>query len=87
MGCARKIRFEFYRLVRIKVCRPELNEIDLGYRFKKESWGKGFATEAAFASLEYGFSKLELKQNCGPGITGESGIDQGFGKMWNAIPG
>lgn len=46
-------------------CRPELNEIDLGYRFKKESWGKGFATEAAFASLEYGFSKLGLKRIMG----------------------
>lgn len=42
--------------------RGHLNEIDLGYRFKKQAWGKGFATEAAFASLRYGFEKLGLKR-------------------------
>lgn len=40
--------------------RPERNETDLGYRFKKEYWGKGYATEAAFASVKYGFEKLNL---------------------------
>ena len=30
--------------------RPERNEIDLGYRFMKKAWGKGYATEAAFAT-------------------------------------
>ena len=40
--------------------RAELNEIDLGYRFKKEFWGKGYATEAAYASIKYGFEKLHL---------------------------
>jgi len=40
--------------------RNELNEIDLGYRFFKEEWGKGYATEASFACLEYGFDRLNL---------------------------
>lgn len=40
--------------------RAELNEIDLGYRFKKEGWGKGYATEAAYASIQYGFEKIGL---------------------------
>ena len=40
--------------------RPELNEVDLGYRFKKSAWGKGYATESAFASLKHGFGKLGL---------------------------
>jgi ribosomal-protein-alanine N-acetyltransferase len=31
--------------------RAALNEVDLGYRFKKEVWGKGYATEAAYASI------------------------------------
>lgn len=31
------------------------NEIDLGYRFLKSHWRKGFATEAAKRCLEYGF--------------------------------
>ena len=38
--------------------RAELNEIDLGYRFKKDFWGNGYATEAAYASINYGFNKF-----------------------------
>ena len=45
--------------------RPELNEIDLGYRIIRNQWGKGFATEAAFASLRYGFEYCGLKQITG----------------------
>ncbi len=40
--------------------RAELNEIDLGYRVKKNCWGKGYATEAAYASIKYGFENLNL---------------------------
>ena len=40
----------------------ELNEIDLGYRFKKEGWGKGYATEAAYASIQYGLEKIGLQR-------------------------
>jgi RimJ/RimL family protein N-acetyltransferase len=42
--------------------RSELNEIDLGYRFKKDGWGKGYATEAAYASIQYGFEKIGLRR-------------------------
>jgi len=42
--------------------RAELNEIDLGYRFKKEGWGKGYATEAAWASIQYAFEKIGLQR-------------------------
>jgi RimJ/RimL family protein N-acetyltransferase len=45
--------------------RPALNEIDLGYRFKKNYWGKGYATEAAYASIKYGFEKLALQRIIG----------------------
>ena len=44
---------------------PERNEIDLGYRFSKSSWGRGYATEAAFASLSYGFNKLMIPRIVG----------------------
>lgn len=45
--------------------RPERNEIDLGYRFNCSSWGKGYATESAFASLNHGFNKLGLPRIIG----------------------
>lgn len=45
--------------------RPERNEIDLGYRFIKSAWGNGYATEAAFACLNYGFKNLNLQRIVG----------------------
>src|SRR4030095_3221708 len=46
-------------------CVPERQEIDLGYRFEKIFWGKGFATEAAFACLPYGFNRLGFQKIVG----------------------
>ena len=43
----------------------DLDEVDLGFRFMSEYWGKGFATEAAKACLDYGFGELELKRIIG----------------------
>jgi len=37
---------------------------DIGYRLREEFWGKGIATEAASASLKYGFSVLNLDEIC-----------------------
>ena len=34
--------------------------VEIGWRFNKNYWGNGYATEAAKACLEYGFSKLNL---------------------------
>ena len=53
--------------------RPELNEIDLGYRFKKECWGKGYATEAAYSSIVYGFEKIGLQRIMGRAETDNIG--------------
>ena len=50
--------------------RPELDEIDLGYRFRKDYWGKGYATEAAKAVIEYGLNKLNLKAITGRALPG-----------------
>ena len=40
--------------------RPEGNVGDLGYRFFREAWGRGFATEAAQAVIADGFLELGL---------------------------
>jgi len=35
-------------------------QVDLGYRFLKAHWGKGYATESSIASLDYGFNEIGL---------------------------
>ncbi|MCC8358928.1 GNAT family N-acetyltransferase [Salinimicrobium sediminilitoris] len=37
------------------------NYYDLGYRFLRRFWGKGFASESAQACLNYGFYKMNQK--------------------------
>ena len=32
---------------------------DLGYRFTQKYWGKGYATEASAALMDYAFNKTE----------------------------
>jgi len=44
---------------------PELDETDIGFRFFRRYWGRGYATESARACLEYGFGQLGLKQVVG----------------------
>jgi ribosomal-protein-alanine N-acetyltransferase len=39
---------------------PERNEYDIGFRFFKKHWNKGFATEAAQASINLGFNHYKL---------------------------
>lgn len=50
--------------------RPELEEIDLGYRFSQKHWGKGYATESAEYVLNYGLKTLKLKT-----ITGRAHVE------------
>ncbi len=35
--------------------------IEIGWRLKKEAWGKGYATEGATACLQYGFTELGFR--------------------------
>ena len=50
--------------------RPERDEVDLGYRFIKTAWGKGYASEAAMASINFGFEKLGLRRIVGRAMPG-----------------
>ncbi|MGB5229528.1 MAG: GNAT family N-acetyltransferase [Eudoraea sp.] len=43
----------------------EQNLVDLGFRFFKREWNKGYATEAAQACLEHGFLELNLNEIIG----------------------
>ena len=52
----------------LKYLTDEINGIknvyDLGYRFLPEFWGKGYATESAKASIEYGYKEMNLDKIC-----------------------
>lgn len=37
-------------------------EVDVGYRLVPEHWGKGLATEATRACIEYGFAELGMER-------------------------
>ena len=39
---------------------PDEHEVDVGYRFLPEYWGKGFAMETASACCKWGFEKKSL---------------------------
>ncbi len=43
----------------------ELDEVDVGYRLLPDYWGRGLATEACRASLEFGFGTLQLERIIG----------------------
>lgn len=44
---------------------PDLDGVDLGYRFFRKYWNQGYATETAKACVEYGFNNLKLTKIVG----------------------
>jgi len=41
---------------------PETDETEVGYLLDKPYWGKGYATEAARASLQFGFENFDFPE-------------------------
>jgi len=49
-------------------CGLKLNEekdIDIGFRFFRKHWNKGYATESAMAVIDYGFKHLGMEEIIG----------------------
>ena len=41
---------------------PDISETEVLYAFGKDYWGKGYATEAAQASIDFGFEQVGLER-------------------------
>ncbi len=66
---------------------PDLDAVDLGYRFLPEFWGQSIATEACRASLEFGFRELRLDQIHRLGASPKCRIHSCVGEGWHATRG
>ncbi len=64
-SCFYKETGEFIGFTGLKHLEDFGGEVDLGYRFFPEFWGKGIATESGLESLRYGFDVLGLKRIVG----------------------
>lgn len=52
-------------LIQLPDNQGQLTEtVEIGWHLKKAAWGKGYATEAAIAVLNYGFNTLQLTVVC-----------------------
>jgi RimJ/RimL family protein N-acetyltransferase len=45
-----------------EIVNNKQNFYDIGYRLDEEFWGKGYATEASFAWLKYGFETMKIEK-------------------------
>ncbi len=63
-GCVLKSSGELIGFSGLKYL-DDLDEVDVGFRFFPEYWGKGLGTEACAASLAFGFDTLKLPRIIG----------------------
>ena len=59
-GCVMKGEETIFGFCGLKYLE-ELDAVDVGFRFLPQYWGKGFATEACHASVQFGFEVLGLE--------------------------
>ena len=51
---------------------PVEGELEIGWRLREDVWGRGFAREAATASLDFAFAKLRAPQVVALTVTGNA---------------
>jgi RimJ/RimL family protein N-acetyltransferase len=44
-----------------EIVNNKVDFYDIGYRLNEQFWGKGYASEASFAWLEYGFKEMKIE--------------------------
>ncbi len=57
-----KISGKFIGFVGLNIPTHMPDSVEIGWRLRKEFWGKGYATEAAKKWLEIGFDEYDLKE-------------------------
>jgi RimJ/RimL family protein N-acetyltransferase len=61
----------------IRMDSPDATEADIGYELAPQYWGKGYATEAARAIVEFGFTELRVHRiwsECVADNVGSAGV-------------
>ena len=83
-----KLTGEFIGWCGLKFNEEEL--IDVGFRFFKSEWGKGYATEAARGCLNYGFQDLGINEIVGRVAKGNFASIKVLKKLgmkyWKSVP-
>jgi RimJ/RimL family protein N-acetyltransferase len=51
---------------------PVEGEVEIGWRFREDAWGRGYAKEAALASLQFAFSKARAERVVALTVAGNS---------------
>ena len=44
-----------------EIVNNKINFYDIGYRLNEKFWGKGYASEASYAWMDYGFKVMKIK--------------------------
>lgn len=65
----------------------DANEYDLGYRYFEEHWGRGYATEAAQAVLQYCIERLRHARIVGKAMVGNAASRRVLEKIGLAFEG
>lgn len=67
-----KVTSEFLGWCGLKFSNDK-NEYDIGFRFYKKHWNKGYATETARECLDYGFKQLHIEKIVGRAMAANFG--------------